>query len=307
MDRLDALAAFVAVAEHKNFAKAARELRISPPAMTRSIGQLEEQLGTTLFHRTTRSVRLTEDGHALLEKARDMLQHWRETEQAMIGRQGEPRGELHITAPVLFGRLHVLPVVTELLTAHPAMTVQMMLLDRNVRVVEEGIDVAVRIGPLEDSSLVGITIGTVSPTVVASPDYLARRGIPRKPEDLARHDVIQSAPVRSTGQWRFGPKSVQFGGVNPRLRVNSLDGVLAAAKAGLGLANLLSYQVAEAVSEGTLCTVLDDAAPPPLPVSLLFPANRSQLPSLRCFIEAMRQRAAAGGWMLPASPEPLAT
>lgn len=296
MDRMEALASFVAIAEHGSFAKAARERRVSPPAMTRMIGQLEEHLGTSLFHRTTRSVRLTEDGVALLERARDILRQWRDAENAVIGRDGEPRGELHLTAPMLFGRLHVLPVVSQLLLEHPSLTVRMMLLDRNVRIVEEGIDVAVRIGPLADSSLVGVTIGAVRQVVVASPAYLDRRGTPLTPDDLAHHDVIQGDFVRWSGQWRFGPRSEKSIDVAARLRINSLDGVLAAAKAGVGLANLLSYQVAEALADGSLRTVLDDAAPPPLPVSLLYPQNRAQLPSVRRLVDAMRARAKDFGW-----------
>jgi DNA-binding transcriptional LysR family regulator len=293
---MEALTAFVAVAEHEGFAKAARAMRMSPPAMTRTIAHLEQHLGVSLFHRSTRSVRLTEDGLALFERAREILHQWREAEHLMMGRQGEPRGELHVTAPVLFGRLHVLPVVARLLEDFPALAVRMLLLDRNVRIVEEGIDVAVRIGPLADSSLVGIAIGEMRQTIVASPAYLALYGSPQSPQDLAHHQVLQGEQLRSTGQWRLGPKSEQVTTASPRLTINSLDGIIAAAKAGLGLANLLSYQVSDALAEGTLCSVLDDVAPPPLPVSLMFPANRAQLPSVRCFVDAMRARAKTGSW-----------
>lgn len=288
MDRFDALSAFVAVAEHEGFAKAARAIKMSPPAITRIIAALEQTLGVSLFHRSTRSVRLTEDGLLLLDRAREMLQQWRETEHLMMGRRDEPRGELYLTAPVLFGRLYVLPVITRLLAEHPAMTVRMLLLDRNIRLVEEGIDVAVRIGPLVDSSLMRVSIGEVRQVIVASPDYLARFGAPQTPDYLAGHHLIEGEHTRTAGQWRFGTKSETAVTVSPRLTANSLDGVIAAAKAGVGLANLLSYQVSDAIAEGSLSSVLDDAAPPPLPVNLLFPANRAKMPAVRCSIDAMR-------------------
>ncbi len=299
MDRLEALSAFVAVAEQEGFAKAARALRMSPPAVTRIIAALEEDLGVSLFHRSTRSVRLTEDGLLLLDRARNMVQQWRETEQLMMGRKEEPRGELHLTAPVMFGRLHVLPVVNRLLSEHPDLSVRMMLIDRNIRLIEEGIDVAVRIGALADSSLMRIVLGEVRQVVVASPDYLARMGTPQKVEDLQQHHIIDSDHLRSSGQWRFGMKQEIAISLQPRLSANSLDGVIAAAKAGVGLVKIFSYQIVDAVADGSLQTVLEDVATPALPVSLLFPANRTNSPAARRFIDAMRETAAEKErWMI---------
>ena len=296
MDRLDALTAFVAVADEGGFARAGRSLNLSAPAMTRAIAGLERHYGVALFHRSTRSVVLTPEGAALLEQARAVLQRLRDAEHALMGGGAEPRGELCVTAPVIFGRMHVLPVVAQMLEVHPALRVRMMLIDRNVRIVEEGIDVAVRIGPLDDSSLTCVKIGAVRQTIVCSPDYQARRGVPGCPEELAGHDVIAGDSARALGQWRFGTRGGEAVRVEPRLTVNSLDAVLAAVRAGLGLANVLSYQVREAVAQGELVAVLEDHALPPLPVHLVFPASRAALPAARVFVEAMRERGRAQAW-----------
>ena len=295
MDRFAAMSTFVAVAERGGFAKAARHLGMSPPAVTRVIAALERHLGTALFHRSTRSVLLTTEGSALLERVREILLQLQEAEHVAMGGQSMPRGELHVTAPVVFGRLHVLPVLTTLLARHSEVTVRLMLLDRNIRLVEEGIDVAVRIGELPDSGLTAVTIGAVRQTIVASPAYLARHGQPARPRDLGDHDVIAGDSIRAGAQWRFGPK-LESVPVNPRMTVNSIDALLAAATAGLGLANVFSYQAKEGMAAGTLRSVLDEHAPPPVPVHLLFPTSRAQMPAVRHFIDGMRERARSGAW-----------
>jgi len=193
----------------------------------------------------------------------------------------------------MFGRLHVLPVIARLLADHPAMTARLMLIDRNVRLAEEGIDVAVRIGPLADSSLIATRIGQVRQVIVASPAYLARRGVPASPDDLGGHDAIVAEGARDGDRWRFGPDGRTARAVGPRLSLNSIDAVLAAARDGVGLANVLSYQAAEAIAAGELQPILEQYAPPGLPVHLLYPANRASLPTVRTFIDAMRGRSAA--------------
>ncbi len=301
MDRFEALRTFVAVAEERGFAKAARRLGQSPPAVTRAIAALERHLGVSLFHRSTRSVVATEEGVALLDRARDLLLQLRDAEQAVMGGQSAPRGELHVTAPVVFGRLHVVPVLADLLARHRDMTARLMLVDRNIRLVEEGIDVAVRIGELPDSSLIALAIGAVRQTIVASPDYCRRRGTPMRPEELVGHDVIAGDNIRIGAQWRFGHPTHRTLPLVPRITVNSVDATLAAAAAGLGLANVLSYQAAEGLASGALCRVLDDHAPPPIPVHLVYPAGRARLPAVRLFVAAMRERSRAlegtpAGW-----------
>lgn len=295
MDRFAALSVFVAVAERGGFAAAARHVGMSPPAVTRTIAAFERRLGVPLFRRSTRSVALTDEGAALLDRAREILAQLQEAEHVVMGGQSAPRGELHVTAPVVFGRLHVLPVIGDLLARHPDLTARLMLLDRNIRLVEEGIDVAVRIGELRDSSLRAVPVGAVRQVVVASPDYIARRGRPAHPRELAGHDIITGDNVRTGQHWRFGPRSHAIP-VTPRLTATSIDAQLAAAEAGFGLANVLSYQAAAGLAAHSLCSVLDEHAPPPVPVHLLFDASRARMPAVRSFIDGMRGRAEAGAW-----------
>ncbi|TXM69232.1 LysR family transcriptional regulator [Methylobacterium sp. WL12] len=295
MDRFAALTTFVAVAERGGFKAASRHLGVSPPAVTRTIAALERHLGVPLFRRSTRSVALTEEGAALLERAREILMRLQDAEHVVMGRQATPQGELQITAPVVFGRLHVLPVVADLLARHRQMSVRLLLLDRNIRLVEEGIDVAVRVGEPRDSSLRSVAVGTVRQVLVASPTYCAARGHPADPKALDLHDLIAGDNVRTGSQWRFGPHSVGVA-ITPRLTVTSIDAQLAAAAAGLGIANVLSYQAAEGLAAGTLRRVLDAHAPPPVPIHLLFDAGRANLPSVRLFLDGMRARAKSGAW-----------
>lgn len=296
MDRLAAFETFVAVAREGSFSAAARRLRCSPQAVTRAIAALEAHLGLRLLHRTTRAVSLTGEGAALLPRAQRLLDELADAERELRGSRAEPSGELHVTAPVAFGRLHVMPVVADLLVRHPRLDIQLMLLDRNIRMIEEGIDVAVRIGALADSSLHVVRIGTVRQVIVASPGYLARHGVPASPAELGRHHLIASTGPRGAGEWRFGGRHDAADAARRRLRVNTVDAALVAAETGLGLANFLSYQVGEALAAGRLVEVLRPDQPEPLAVSLLFEAARSSAPATRAFIEAMRQRAAEGRW-----------
>ncbi|MDZ3830752.1 MAG: LysR substrate-binding domain-containing protein [Sphingopyxis sp.] len=295
MDRLLTLEMFVAVAGEGGFAAAARKLGSSPPAVTRGIAALEARLGTRLFHRSTRAVALTDAGAAFLVEARRILAELAGAERAARGVEADPRGQLYLTAPVMFGRLHVLPVVRDLMARHAALTVRMMLVDRNVRIVEEGIDVAVRIGALSDSSLKAARIGAVRQMLVASPAYLARHGAPEGFADLDRHELIGSMGPRVTREWALASARVRIEG-RPRLTVNTVDGVLAAAEAGLGIANMLSYQVAGALDAGRLVALLPDEQPPALPVHLLFDASRAALPAVRAFIDAMKAQARGAGF-----------
>lgn len=294
MDRFEGLSAFVAVAERRGFATAARALGMSPAAVTRAIAGLERRLGVTLFHRSTRAVSLTDEGAGFLDRARRILADLREAEQIAMGGRSTPRGQLYVTAPVMFGRLHVLPELTALMAGHVGLTARLMLIDRNVRIVEEGVDVAVRIGALADSTLRRVTIGTVQQTIVASPAYLHGHGVPAAPADLRRYHCIAGAGARPEFAWTFD--ACETVDIAPRLTVNTVDATIAAAEAGLGVANLLSYQVAGAIAAGRLVRVLANHSPPPLPVSLLYDAARASLPSVRLFIEAMRARGKTSTW-----------
>jgi DNA-binding transcriptional LysR family regulator len=196
----------------------------------------------------------------------------------------------------MFGRLHVLPIIGALLAKYDALSARMMLLDRNVRIVEEGVDVAVRIGVLADSALRVVAIGSVQQTIVASPAYLAEHGVPAVPADLDGHRCIVGSGVRVGSAWAFGTKGDTIAEVVPHLTVNTIDATIAAAEAGLGLANVLSYQSAQAIAAGRLVRVLVEHAPLPMPVSLLYDAGRAAMPAVQAFIEAMRERARQGAW-----------
>lgn len=296
MGRLEAFGMFVGVADHGGFAAAARVLNASPPAVTRGIAALEAHLGVVLFHRSTRAVSLTDEGLRLLDRVRPILAELADAERQARGALAEPSGQLYVTAPVAFGRLHVLPVVTELLDRHSGLDIRMMMIDRNVRIIEEGIDVAVRIGELTDSSLKAIRIGAVRQTIVASPAYLARHGVPDRPEALASHKMIATTGPRAADQWRFGDKGKTRVTVKPRLLLNTVDSTIAAAEAGVGIANLLSYQVDDGLAAGRLVEILRPDAPVRIPVHLLFEASRGKSPATRAFLDAMSSRAIGQGW-----------
>ncbi|MES3090560.1 LysR family transcriptional regulator [Sphingomonas aerolata] len=293
MDRFESLSVFVAVAQERGFAAASRALNMSPPAVTRAVAALERHLGVPLFHRSTRAISLTDEGAVLLDRARRLLADLREAEQTLMGGRSVPRGQLYVTAPVMFGRLHVLPVINVLLASHKGLNAHMMLLDRNVRIIEEGIDVAVRIGALVDSTLCVVTIGSVRQTIVASPAYLAEYGIPVDPAELVSHRCIVGRVGRT---WPFGARGDRIVEVVPRLTVNSIDATIAAAETGLGLANVLSYQSAAHIASGQLVEVLADHAPSAMPVSLLYDPGRAAMPAVRVFIEAMREQGRRGVW-----------
>jgi DNA-binding transcriptional LysR family regulator len=287
MDRLDAMRIFVAVAKLESFAEAARQLRLSPSVVTRSIAQIEDKLGLTILSRTTRSVRLTERGQIYLESCQQILEDIDSAERRARGEDAAPRGELKVAAPILFGRLHVLPIVNRILDQHRALSIRLSLSDRNIHLVDEGIDVAVRIGELADSSLVAVKLGAVSRVLVASPGYLKERGIPRSPTELSGHDIIAFESLDPTNEWRFSvsEKPVR---VEPRLAVNSADAAIAAAEAGIGITRTLSYQVKASVLAGRLVPVLQKFAPPQTPVSAIYPARRIAFANVAVFVKAAR-------------------
>jgi DNA-binding transcriptional LysR family regulator len=293
MDRLASYEMFVAIAREGSLTAAARRLGLSAQAVTRGLAALEDRLAVRLFHRTTRAVSLTAEGAGHLPRIERLLRDLAESERELLGSLAEPHGELAITAPVMFGQLHVMPVVTELLAQYPALDIRLLLLDRNVRLIEEGIDVALRIGELPDSALRAVKIGSVREVIVASPGYLARKGHPASLADLAGHDLIASTGPRGAAEWRFGSGDTAVR-ASRRLKVNTVSAALTAAEDGVGLANFLSYQAAEALASGRLIEVLRPAQERAIPIHLLFEAGRANSAATRLFIDAMRLRGARG-------------
>jgi DNA-binding transcriptional LysR family regulator len=288
MDRLEMLRTFVAVADHASFAEAARRLRVSPTAASRAVAALELSLGTPLLRRTTRSVRLTDEGAAYLERCRAALIELDDAALALQGAGALPGGSLVVTAPVTFGRLHILPIATGLLRDHPRLDVELTLIDRVVRLVDEGINVAVRIGDLSDSSLHALKVAEVRRVLVASPGYLAAHGAPGNVPALHGHALISFTEIDRAHEWRFGTTGKTAIRIEPRLTVNTADAAIAAATDGVGIARVLSYQALAAIASGRLVTVLDGAAPPPAPVHLVYQANRRASVNVRAFIDAAR-------------------
>jgi len=284
MDRIDHVRTFIAVAERLSFAAAARALGMSPAAASRAMMALEAELGVTLLRRTTRAVSLTGEGTEYLDRARRALADLDEAARSVRGEDGAPWGPLVVSAPVAFGRLHVTPVAAQLTLAHPALSIRLILADRMIKIIEEGVDVAVRIGSLPDSGLHAVRIHEVRPVLVASPDYLKKHGTPATLGSLAEHHLLGFDGLE-TYEWRFRNASIR---VAPRLLVNNAEALINAALAGAGIARALCYQADPDVDAGRLVYLLPDHDPPGTPVHLVFAANRGRTPSVRTFIEAMR-------------------
>jgi len=273
---------FVGVADAGSLSGAARTLRAPLTSISRKLAALEDHLGVRLMTRTTRRLALTEVGRRYLEASRRVLAEVDDAERLAAGAHAAPRGRLELTAPVVFGRVHVLPVIAELLAAHPALDVRMLMVDRVVNLVEEGVDAAVRIGELADSSAIAVKVGTVRRVVCASRAYLKRHGTPRTPDELASHTCVMFASTAAGTHWSFGGRAIA---VRARLAVNTAEAALDAAQAGLGLTRVLSYQVAPLVAAGALRVVLAEHEDPPLPVHVVHPGGRLVPARLRAFVD----------------------
>jgi DNA-binding transcriptional LysR family regulator len=290
MDQLGAMRVFVAVGEARGFAAAARKLHMSPPAVTRSVAALEDHLGVTLLHRTTRTVRLSAAGSVYLADCRRILTELADADAAATGAHAAPRGELSVTAPLQFGRLHVAPLLFDFMRRYPAISARMLFVDRLVDLVDEGVDVAVRIGELPDSTLSAARVGTMRRVLCASPSYLRRRGVPRSPRDLRAHDVISFSALPSSSLWTFSDGTVIHPA--PRVVANTADVVVAAAVAGHGIARVLAYQVEDDVATRKLQVLLPGFELPPVPVHLVHHIGRHPSARARLFIDFARKRLA---------------
>ena len=300
-DRFEVMQAFIAVCDAQGFSAGARKLGMSPSVVTRLVAGLESRLGIRLLQRTTRSVRLTDAGERYLERARRIVAEVEEAELSAQEERGEPTGRLVIAVPVVFGRLHATPLLTRYLELYPKVSVELQLANHFVSLVEEGIDVAIRVGDLVDSGLIARGLGQTRRTLVASPAYLAKHGVPRGPGDLAQHRLIAFSGPASRREWSFWSEGEMSSvPVAPQFFSNSGEAAIDHAIAGGGIASALSYQVVEACRAGRLTEVLRDFAPPPLPIHAVFPTSRLLSRKVRVFIDLAEQ--AASAWQLREDP-----
>ena len=301
MDQLHLMTVYIAVAEEQGFAAAARRLNMSPPAVTRAISSLENTLGIKLLNRTTRYVRVTEAGARYLDDSRKIVSAVEQANEAAIGINAEPKGHLSVTAPVLFGQKLVMPGIVEYLKTYPETQVDAVFLDRVVNLLEEGFDLGIRIGQLPDSTMHAKTVGQVRLMLVASPEYLARAGIPQNPDDLAQHTLIASSAGSLAHDWQFSAANTNINTktntknkfnlrIKPRLTVTSNQGAINAAKQGLGIARVISYQIADELEKGELKTLLENHQLPAMPVHIIHREGRMASNKVRCFIDLMTRR-----------------
>jgi DNA-binding transcriptional LysR family regulator len=300
MNRLLAMKVVVDVAEAGSLSAAARGSGLPLATVSRRIAELEAHLGVRLFNRTSRRLDLTEAGRGYLVAARRILEDVAEAERTAKGEYAAPRGDLIITAPLVFGRLHVLPVVVDFLAEFPEVDVRLVLNDRNVNLIEDHIDLAVRIGDLPDSSLVAIGVGAISRVVCGSPAYLERRGRPSTPHDLTSHDCVTFESLVPQSSWTFvSGKSEVAAQIRPRLTVNTAEAAIDAAVAGVGLTRVLAYQAAAALADGRLETVLGEFQAPPSPVNLVHSGGRLLPRKVRAFLDLAAPRLRASIANLP--------
>jgi len=291
MDKLDSMAVLLAVVEAGSLSAAARQLAMPLATVSRKVAALEAYLKTRLLHRTTRHLALTEAGSAYVAACRRILDEIGEAERTATGEYATPKGELTVTAPMMFGRLHIVPVVAEFLAQYPEIEINLVLTDRVMHLMDEHIDVAVRIGELPDSGLMATGVGKVRRVVCASPAYLARHGAPLAPAGLAAHDCISFEVMESRRAWVFGAaRSAQAVPVHSRLAVNTVDAAIAAATLGVGLVRVMSYQVMDALRNDTLRIVLEPFETRPLPVSLVHKGQAPLPLKLRAFLDFVTPR-----------------
>lgn len=283
MDRLRAMQVFVRIVEAGSLTGAAAALGMSGPAVVRSLAALERAIGVRLLQRTTRRSSLTDEGREYYERCKRVLAQVEEADTSMSARRSEPHGRLRITAPATYGRMHVAPIVNAFIAKYPQVEVELLLLDRVVDLVEEGLDAAVRIGELPDSTHVARALGETRRVVCAAPAYLRRAGTPKTPADLHAHRCIVFSGLAAANEWSFGAKRQRVA-VRPVLRTNQVDAALDACIRGLGCGQFLSYQVDAALREGTLKRLLKEYEPPALPIHIVYPHARPSS-NVRAFIE----------------------
>jgi DNA-binding transcriptional LysR family regulator len=295
LDRLEAMSVLLAAAESGSLSKASRDLRLPLATVSRKVAELEAYLNATLLIRSAKGLELTPAGRSYVTAAKAILEQVTEAERAAAGEYTEPKGDLVVTAPIMFGRLHVLPVVTRFLAAYPDVSVGLVMTDRVAHFLDDQVDVALRIGPLPDSSLIATRLGTVRHVICASPDYLAANGTPSTPDDLVRHSVISFQSVSVLSSWIFESEGAEItASFRSRLGVNTIDAAIDAGLSGAGLVRAVSYQIVDHVRSGRLKLVLEAFEPAPRPVHLVYD-TQGRLPlKLRAFVDfvvpRMRER-----------------
>ncbi|MBY3074277.1 LysR family transcriptional regulator [Rhizobium laguerreae] len=290
MDRFDAMSVLLAVVDAGSLSAGARQLRAPLATVSRKVADLEKHLGVPLVLRTRRGLSLTEEGRAFVAASRRILEELDAAERQASGDHGALRGGLHVTAPVAFGERHLLPISLQFLKEQPNINLRLTLVDRQINLADEQVDVALRIGHLTDSALITTRVGSVRRVICASPEYLARRGVPRQPEDLARHDGISFQGFATAPEWRYRRDGPAFAiEPHPKLAVNTTEAAIQAAMAGIGIIRVLSYQISDQLRSGALQELLTEFAPEPLPVNVMHgPADPLSL-KVRCFLD----------WILP--------
>lgn len=305
MDRFESMTVLLEAVDGGSLSAAGRRLGMPLASVSRKISDLEAHLKARLLNRSTRRLTLTEAGRSYVTACRRILEQVGEAERTAAGEYSAPQGELTLTAPVVFGRLHVLPVVSDFLKTYPEIDIRLVLSDRVVHLLDDHIDAALRIGQLPDSSLVAIRLGTVRRVTCASADYLARRGVPKTPADLAAHDCVTFEGLTPPLAWTFGTGQSEISvPIKSRLTVNTAEAAIDAAAAGVGITRVLSYQAAGAVEDGRLEILLQEFEPAPSPVSLVH-AGQGLLPlKLRVFLDfaapRLRERLARSRLASPA-------
>ena len=291
MDKLHAMTTFVHIAEQGSLTRAAELLDTSLPSVVRTLAALEEALGTRLLNRTTRKLALTQEGREYLERCRRILADIDEAEQALTSQQHEPSGNLRVTAPVLFGQLHVTPVITSFIAQYEKVNVELLLLDRVVNLVEEGIDVALRISELADSSLVAVPVGRIRRVVCASPKYLKHAGIPKHPKDLVGHNCVRTSGFTPNSSWQFFDKGrALLQPITGPFTCNQVVASIDACVSGLGLGMFFMYQVQHLLAQNKLAVVLESFEQIPLPVSIVYPHAKLLSTRVRCFVDWTAER-----------------
>jgi DNA-binding transcriptional LysR family regulator len=294
MDKLRAMEVFVRIVEAGSLTAAAETLGLSVPAVVRSLAALEREVGVRLLNRTTRRSSLSDEGREYYERCRRVLAEVEQADALLSARRAAPKGRLRLTAPVMYGRMRVADVVAAFIAKYPGVEVELLLFDRVVDLVEEGIDAAVRIGRLPDSTLVALPLGETRRVVCAAPSYLRRERAPKSPDDLAAHRCIQFTGLSPTSEWSFGGRLPQRVPIRPVLRTNQFDVAIDACLRGLGCGQFLCYQVEELVAANRLKRVLTEYEPAPLPIQVVYPHNRLPSSNVRAFVELAVARLRGG-------------